>query len=308
MADTGTLATLLQKINEVCQNFVFQGYQNLVTAFTPAVVALITLSFILFGYALLQGWVSFSLKEISKRLLTIGFILSFALNWGNFSRYIYVLFTDVPNEIIAHLIPLIPNGDGNQNTITALQQTFDTGLYYFKATWEQGSFPNIIPFICALLMFFLLIIWIGFALIELIFAKFGLAIYLVLAPVIIPLFLFQYTKSLVFDGWLKHLVILAFVPIFVTSALTLGMTLLTSFDLQMHIDSLNFLNISLYALSLFICIGLIRKAAYMAGALAHGFVTHGSEAAMHALTRTAQFTPHAWRATKSSYQWIKSKF
>ncbi len=289
MNNNGFIANLLSQVDSITNQFVFQGYQNLAAAFTPAITALIVLSVIILGYASLQGYVAISLREVSKRILTIGFILVFALDWGNFSSYIYNVFTQVPNEIASELLPTLQNNSVTDATSVnvSLQKALNDGFYFVKATWEQGSTSNVLPFLSSICMAGLLITWIGFALIELIVAKFGLAIYLVLAPVIIPLFLFQYTKNLIFEGWLKHLVIFSFIPIFITAAITLGLTLLQliSTDTQQAVTAhtLNLMSVVTYLIYSFICIGLIKKATWMASAIAHGFTTSAS----HYLDNTA---------------------
>lgn len=276
----GILISVLDQVDTVSQEFVFQGYQNLVAAYSPAIYGLAILSLIIFGYAILHGWVQLSLNEIGKRALMIGIILALAMNWGNFSNYVYALFVKAPNEIATHIIQSIPGTQFHSQigVNAALQQAFYEGMSFVKAIWDRGGLPtNIGPYVWAMFTFMIVMLLVGIALIELVIAKFGLAIYLVLSPLIIPLFFFETTKSAIFDGWFKHLITFAFIPIFITSAMALGLMLMSSASHQISQDisndTLTITDLVPYELYSFICIGLLIKSTFMAASTAGGFAT-----------------------------------
>ena len=299
MANTGGMIVgLLSQVDTISQDFVFQGYQNLVSAYSPAIHGLIALSIIIYGYAALQGWVNFSFAETSKRLLTIGFVLALALNWGTFSSYVYDLFTKVPNEVSSHLIQSIPGTHfSNSESVTdALQDAWLSGYGFAAALWSLGGLHSIAPYLWGTAVLVIVVVVVGFALIELVVAKFGVAIFLVLAPLIIPMVLFKATKEVVFDGWLKHLVSFAFIPVFVVSALTLGLSLLSSSILDMKntisSDSLTITTIAPYIIYSIVCFGLLYKAAHMAASMASGFSTGSSSALKDILKK---LLPKKWK-------------
>lgn len=273
------IVALLNKVDSISQQFVLNGYQQLVNTYSPAIYALASLCVIIYGYAALQGWVSLSLAETSKRVLTIGFVLAFALNWGTFSDYVYRLFTQVPNEISGILIKAIPNSiyDTTGGINSALQQAWYDGFGFVSALWERGGLQNWFPYFWAAAVFVIVLLLVSISLIELIVAKFGLAIFLVLAPLIIPMMLFKATKEIIFDGWLKHLITFAFVPIFVTSALALGLSLLSdsvgTVQQAISADNVSITKIAPYVLFAVVCLGLVIKATHMAASIANGFTT-----------------------------------
>ena len=283
MSDGGMIVGLLNTIDSLSHSFVFQGYQNLVSSYKPAIEGLIVLALIVFGYGSLTGWISLSLEEISKRALLFGFVLSFALNWGHFSEFIYKLFTVAPNEVASHLVQSLP---GNPFTVTggvnqALQEALYDLMNFFNAIWDQGGISNLMPYVWAVLLLIIGLILMAIALIELVVAKFGLAIYLVLAPLIIPMLLFKATKEAIFDGWLRHLIGLAFIPIFITSALSLGLMLMAESDSAIKsaiaADQLTITAIAPHLISCLVCIGLLLKATAMAASLASGFSTASAQ-------------------------------
>ncbi len=279
MSSGGMIVGLLNSMDSLSHTFVFQGYQNLVSTYKPAIEGLVLLAVIVFGYGSLTGWISLSLQEVSKRALLFGFILTFALNWGHFSEFVYSLFTNAPNEIASHLVESLPGnpfgGVGGVNE--ALQEAWYDLVTFYDAIWDRGSVSSPMPYLWACLLFLIGLILLAIALIELIIAKFGLAIYLVLAPLIIPMLLFKATKEVIFDGWLRHLVGFAFIPIFITSALTLGLMLMAESDnaikAAIAADQLTITAIAPHLISSLICIGLLLKATAMAASTAGGFST-----------------------------------
>lgn len=272
----GMIVGLLNQVDSICSTFVFHGYQNLVNAYSTAIEGLVCLSIIVFGYALLQGLVELSMTEVSKRVLTIGFVLALAMKWGVFSEYVYALFTNAPSEIAGHIVQSIPGVSFNNQASAnaALQQAFYDGMSFVNAAWDRGSYHNIAPYWWSIVLFVVVMALTGIALIELVVAKFGLAIYLVLAPLTIPCFLFQATKSSIFDGWLKHLITFAFIPIFIICALALGLMLMSAADtrIQQDIgsDLLTFTDLAPYILYAVITTGLVIKSTAMAASTAGG--------------------------------------
>ena len=291
------ITELLSKVDTISQQFIINGYQELANTYAPAIYGLAALSVIVYGYAVLQGFASLSLTETSKRALLMGFILSFALNWGIFSQYIFAAFTKVPNEIAEHLIRALPNSPyhsgGSINT--AIQDAWNEGMTFFSVVWERGGLRNVLPYFYASGILILLVLLVGTAIIELIVAKFGLAIFLVLAPLAISMCFFKATKEIIFDGWLKHLVTFACIPIFVTAVLALSLTLLSDsiIDMQqaIHADKLSITAIAPYIFFLFISIGLLLKATHIASSLAGGFAS--------------SMTPHAANAMKKGLNLLK---
>lgn len=269
------IVTLLDQVDSISQQFVIHGYQNLVATYASTIYALIGLAVMMFGYGLLQGYVQLSGEEVVKRGLMWGGVLALALNWGNFSTYVYALFTKAPNEVALHMISAMPGStfssliDGN----TALQQAWSQGIGYAMAVWHIGG----LAWFWAILLFMVVIAFTGIALFELIVAKFGLAIFLVLAPLVIPTFIFRTTKEAIFDGWFRHLVSFAFIPLFIYCALSLGIALLANVktDIESAIaqNHLTIAAVAPYFMYTLVFIGLLIKSIGMATSMANGFST-----------------------------------
>lgn len=275
----GMIVSVLSQVDRLSQHFLLGGYQRLANDAAPAIYALMLLGLILYGYSVATGWLEFSLAEFSKRAFTVGLVLLFSLHWGMFSSYVYDLFTQVPNDIASHLIQSLPaSSDATASGIhSALQQAWYDGMDIVVALWDRGTLYHPTPFLLGAMIWCLVLIMVGMAVLELIVAKFGLAIFLVLAPVMIPTYLFRPTKEMLFDGWLRNLIGLSLIPIFITSALTLGLILFASVtaDIQHAIqqDTLAITQIAPYAIYTVVCIGLLMQATQMASSIAGGFST-----------------------------------
>lgn len=278
---TGMLISLLNSANQISNQFVFNGYAELVSDYRTAILSLAGLSIIIFGYAVINGWVQLSQAEMTKRLLVMSFALSLALHWDLFSEYIYNLFTIAPDQIGMSLVKSIPGSSySDQNSLFgALQDFFNKGMKYGDDVWALGSFlkGTIMPFVWAGLMWLMTILFAGIALAELIIAKFSLAILLVLSPLAIPMIMFQATKSAIFDGWLRGVITFALVPIFVMASVTLSLMLdgniLQDVYNSIHGGSLSITALAPYILCTLINIIFVLKATFMAANMAGGMST-----------------------------------
>lgn len=283
------IVEILNQIDTLTQDFIFNGYQNIVSAYEPAIIGLIVLAVIVFGYAVLHGWVEMSLAELGKRVLLVGFVLTFALNWDIFSQYIYKLFTDGPSELVSQLLNSMASSTikDQASFYTALDKYWDSGMYIATQTLAKGSASNWAPIFIGILMTLLTIILMGITLIELAVAKFGLAIFMVLAPLMVPTMLFRATKNSLFNGWLRYLIIFAFVTVFVICALTVGLLLIAKpiSDLESVISAGSIptlQEISPYILCTLISIGLVIKGSLMASGMA-GTAADGASAGVNVL-------------------------
>lgn len=277
---TGMITSLLQTVDNITQQFIFSGYQNLAQAYTPAVYGLVGLAITAYGYAIVNGWVALAFSEFIKRVLIIGFVVALALHWDIFSEYVYDFFTNAPNDIASNIVKAIPNSQISDETsvYNALQQAFYDGMSFASASWDHGSIPNnVAPYLWSIAIYILIFVITALAVVELIAAKFGMAIYLVLAPIIIPMFLFPVTKQAVFDGWLRHLVGFALIPIYIMSTIALSLMLMVvptqSIQNAINSDSLTMTNISFYALAALIVAILLGIATSMAISTSGGFST-----------------------------------
>jgi type IV secretory pathway VirB6-like protein len=279
------LLSILQATDNISSTLVINGYAQLVSAYKTAILSLAGLVITVYGYAIVNGFAELSMAQFGKRVLLISFALAFALHWDLFSTYIYDLFTKAPDQIAVHVLNAIPGShySDRDSVYGALQDAFDDGLKFGTSAWDRGGKLDFIPYLWAILIWLITFGISGVALLELVIAKLGLAIYLVLAPLAIPMVLFSATKSAIFDNWTRHLLGFALVPIFVMAAVTLTLLLfnkiLGNINGSIGQDVLNIGVLTPYILCGIINIALLTRAAMMATSMAGGISTSIGQAA-----------------------------
>lgn len=313
------ITAMLDNADKIALTFAFEGYKQMADKYAPAVYGMVSLAICIFGYCMATGKITLSLDEACKRILMIGFIVVFALNWSIFVTYVYNLAFDAPNEIGQTILKAVPNspayGGGGING--ALEQVWDDGIALTNAICSKGGIGHWIPFLWAGLILLITILCIRNALFELITAKFTLAIFMILAPLVIPLVLFSSTAR-IFESWLNQICSAALVPVFVITTLALGLFLMSGSltDIQSALDDpskLTLITIAPYIVYGLIVSGLVNRASSMAHALGsgcclsvmphvHSMSQRGFQNAKRTIGSAYHFLRHAVpRATHSSF-------
>lgn len=282
MAD-GIIIDMLNKIDTINQQFVFNGYHELVQSYRLSIVTLVVITIAIFGWAVTTGWVKLSIAELAKRGLVIGAVFGLALNWGTFATYGYNLITNGPDEIAMHLLKALPNSSytSTGSLHGALQDVFNRGMVFSADMAKKSTITDWAPIVYGFIIFMVTQIVCALALIEIIAAKFGLAILLALAPVMIPTLLLPSTKQALFDGWLRLSLGFAFVSLFVVLTIALFLTLITvllnELEQSFHYDSVTLATLGSYILCLLSGFGLFFVAPFMGSHLTGGLAMHASQ-------------------------------
>jgi type IV secretion system protein VirB6 len=263
-----TLGNLLDKIDQITQAFTFNGYAALVSSLLPAIVLAITAYIALMGWLMLQSWSALTINQLSKHVLKIAIVFTFATQWDVFSKFIYQVLTNGPNEISAVLMRVAGNSSDGVNA--ALEQAFNSGMSIGEQLWNlSGISTKLAALVIWLLNYFV----VGIALLELAAAKFGLSITLVLAPLFFLFVLWQATQG-IFANWLRFAFGFALTPTFISAVLLVINQLmqLSADQVQAAIrsPSADLMSITPFVLSGIASIGLLFKAAHIAVGIAGG--------------------------------------
>jgi type IV secretion system protein VirB6 len=190
-------------------------------ALLPALTVFLTLYVAVFAIGLLTGRSRLGISALTPRVLTLGMVLTFATSWVAYQNVVQMLAVGAPDELATLLA-------GTHGSATGL---FARGLdHVFRAIAEaardqQAHPPSgapagadqlamIGPFSGPSLLWLSAIILLLGTVGTLIVAKIALAGLLAIGPLFIVLALFRSTWGL-FEGWLKALVLLMVVPLFV---------------------------------------------------------------------------------------------
>ena len=167
---------------------------------------LLTLFIAFFAIALLLGRTNLSVRSLTPRMMTLGLVLTFATSWLAYQSVVWNLATGAPDE----LATIIAGTDGSATQVFAskLDVVFLAIQETTQGTQDFSAFsPPGMMWLGAML---LLLGTVG----VLVTARIALAVLVAIGPVFVVMALFNGTRGL-FTGWLKGLVMLSIVPIFV---------------------------------------------------------------------------------------------
>lgn len=225
--DAPTYANILlntqNEMDAITREFTFNSYNALAAYLSVPLGSLCVLYIILTGYAMLFGYVKTPVGEFKKMVLRIGFVYTFALNWGFFSEYFVNLFIASASAIGAVMmkatlfdVPVNTGSGVNGALQSVLIEIIRVGQWVFdKATFRHWS-----PAFTGIMIDLAGVVVVGFAFFELVIAKLMLSVMLCFAPLFFIFTLFDRTKGF-FDRWLGILVGFSLVLIFVSTILGL---------------------------------------------------------------------------------------
>lgn len=190
-------------------------------ALLPALTILLTLYVAIFAIGLLTGRSRLGISALTPRMLTLGMVLTFATSWAAYQNVVWTLAAGAPDQVATLMT-------GSHGSATGM---FARGLdRVFRAiavaAQEQQAHPaadlskSAVPGAEAGMPSGSSLLWLSAIILllstvgALITAKIALAGLVALGPLFVVLALFRSTWGL-FEGWLKSVVFLMLVPLFV---------------------------------------------------------------------------------------------
>ena len=175
-------------------------------ALGTALTILLTLFIAFFAIALLMGRTNLSVRSLTPRMMTLGLVLTFATSWLAYQSVVWNLATGAPDE----LATIIAGTDGSATQVFATK--IDVVFMAIQET-TQGS-QNFAAFSPEGIMWLGALLFLLGTVGVLVTTRIALAVLVAIGPIFVVMALFNGTRGL-FTGWLKGLVMLAVVPIFV---------------------------------------------------------------------------------------------
>lgn len=216
---------LVSQIDTLMVTFVHNGYNALASALKAPLTALGTLSIVLLGYGITQGFIKSPMKTLYIWILKMGLIMFFAMNWGNFSFYVVGLFDKGAGELSAAVMKANHAPIAGKSIADGLQSVFTDVFRVGMWTMKKSTLRNWWPVCTAFFIWISGIAVIAVALFEIIVAKILLSICLATAPLFVIFILFDKTRSF-FDRWLGSVVGFSLVLIFVSMVIGLCISLI----------------------------------------------------------------------------------
>lgn len=261
--------SLLTQVDDLLVDYVQNGYQALIDYLAAPLGAAIVLFFVCYGVSMSQGWIKGSISGLTYSLFKIGVIYFLAMNWGNFSFYVYDLFYKGASEIGAVLLGASPIHFSTAEELTinsALQTVLDEIWQIAQWIFDKGGITDPGPWIGGVLVGLIGVFLIGFSLLEIVIAKCMLSILFVIAPLFIAFTLFEMTENF-FDRWLGACISYSVLMILISASLGIVLSLDYWIVNDMHAakaDGVTWIDTGAVILVTWVCIGIIKRISVLA--------------------------------------------
>ena len=207
---------LLNNVDAALNAFVIEMFTNLATSISGTLRLMMILTIIIYGLAMMQGWIEQTLKGALKHLFMALVVYIFAINVGLFTSILYELTTNAPSQLIGSILSETSNSSNGINGF--IGDVFDVGLFAANDLIHQTHWTAIGLKLSGLFAMFATILLCGYAAFLIVLAKIAVGVLLGLAPIFIGLLMFGGTRGL-FEGWLRQLLNYAIIPLFTYAVL-----------------------------------------------------------------------------------------
>lgn len=208
-------------------------------ALIKTIRALLVLYMAFTGFSFMIGIAQLTQREAAIRLVKITIVLMLISDqsWIFFHDYLFVIFIEGMNSIIAHIaVPIYASPDIKARILEDTSNVFLVFDTPFKellniVTWYRVlalAMSGIVGFMLAAALgiaIFIFLLTLFKVIIIYMVSIFIIAILIMLSPIFISMVLFGYTKN-IFDLWIKQLLSCVFQPIFIFTAMSLLLHLL----------------------------------------------------------------------------------
>lgn len=240
----GLISSLIDKVIDLIRttmaNVLKTGFENVTCSsvdnkancseYVSALKSMITLYIIVYALMFTFGLVQVSQLDFVIRVVKIGIILSLLRpeSFTFFYEHLFNLYIDGGNEIIAKATQVHP-GSNPFIFFDDIITTFflQAEPYIFLVSLLFSGLAGIIYFIILIIVMFKVIKVFFNALRNYIMCLVAVSFLLILAPIMIPLMLFEVTKD-IFETWLRYLFRYAFEPVLTLIGVGFLMGLLVS--------------------------------------------------------------------------------
>jgi type IV secretion system protein VirB6 len=269
----GFIATFLSNLDRYLASYVLDIFNILAPEIRMLWLSMATLLIVFVGIRMMtRGDVHAGDFLIS--LFKIVIILALTTQWGNFSTFVYEVFTNLPTEI-GELTLNAADGSAPTTISAQLGDHYERLKDVANNVLAGASWMDVGKFVLYLLLTIAagLMCFLGVGFISL--AKVATAVMLAVAPIFILLLMFRQSSTL-FEGWLKALLNYSLLPLFVYMilglALTLGDSVLTTLEVSSTGDFAGLLEASInYLLFSFVSFILLIQAPTIAANVGGGF-------------------------------------
>lgn len=223
----------IDKIDNVTVGYVAQTSQNAAEAIAPVAVSGLTLSFIVFGFLIMQGAVQVPFGEFIAKCMRISIISAFALSGGLYQTEIAGVITALPDDLAQ-----VVSGNELSSAGGIIDDAAEAGFDQVAKAWEKAGFFSsdglVFAFIGVIFaMATAVVVAIGAAFIVM--SKLILAVLAGLGPIFITALLFQSTVRF-FELWTAQVLNYVLLVALFAGVFTFMMDIFTSYMSDVALD------------------------------------------------------------------------
>ncbi len=273
--------SVLSEVDELLQDYIFNGYSAISNFLRAPLGVIAAMYLVILGYGIAAGWVQMQVGYFIKVCIRIGLIYMAVTQWSWVSQYfvnaINQAIGGMGDAIIAASPVRIPGVDGIDG---AMQEVLIEFTKLGSLLFQIGGWTNLGAWLDGILVWAFGYILIAIALFQIILAKVLLAILFIFTPLMALCCFFKSFHG-VFDRWLGAIVSVALLQLFVTAALTIGLSMgywwVSEHVGQQALQIGNFGTLPIIIVDV-ISIGMIFKAAELAYSIGGIAMTSSSHA------------------------------
>lgn len=278
---------LFDGIHHFLNQYVFDGYHQMVLALRAPIALCIAIYVICLGYSVSQGWLNLSVSYIVKLVLKLSIIYTLAMNWDFFSHNV-IDFVQQGSSQLGSMLLKSNKGFASIHPDQGIEGALQSVLIHFTKIgywlWRRGAWHSISPYFEAIVIWASGLALVIYATLQLITANIMLAILFVLAPLFVGFMIFHPTQHL-FDRWAGHVISYALLTLFVSVLLSLVLGIAQWAISGIHennlISTLSIASFVPIVLVCFVSIALIKRVSVMARDIGLSFSTMSIKRVFH---------------------------
>jgi len=214
-----------QQVDSTIDLVLSLSWQSVTSAILPVVATLFSLYVVLYGLLILRGVIKVDFMDASFRVIKIFVILSFITSWPFFTMYLKDVAIDVPAELSSLLLVRFGGsaitGDGQQVVYHAFDELFHKAHMMGKIVFSMGSDSWGYRAAVYIAIMLITVIFLSLCSGILMVSKVVVAVFIMIAPICLVLFMFDSTKGMG-EGWLRMLLTYAIKPIIMFALVVLA--------------------------------------------------------------------------------------
>ncbi|WP_334190491.1 type IV secretion system protein [Noviherbaspirillum sp.] len=205
---------------------------NIVEAITPVSITLLSIYFVLWGWAMMRGVISEPVTDGLARILRLSIITGIALSVTRYGNFLANLLWNSPEVMAEYIASGSASSENNMQFLDRLlSQIYDLGNAFWQNAHASSGLigvPDLGQIAIAILIWASGLLVTGYGAFLLALSKMALAIILGVGPIFILLTIFEPTKRF-FDAWLGQALNYVFTVMLTAAAIKLILSILATY-------------------------------------------------------------------------------